>query len=269
MEQQADRYLLVQERVQDLLLLSLLVRNQERLARFVRHQDRAGIGFLKALSLDLTEVDQGEGQPVRQEGAEFLHEIQGEAGPSGPIPVEEPHRRVEPNRLQRRADVVDQECVNEGEQRVDIVQRRPAVPFLEGEVLLLGDDQVVEDTEIDVGGVPLAAAKGVERLVLIQQIEMVAQALHGEAHLIPGHLVRMVPERPLEDRTAVGDLPGQDRPGHVGGGLRVIGTAVLFPAKQDVSGDRPLDACQEAAVLRQKTDADAVLGAETHQKRAA
>ena len=225
--------------------------------------------FLKPLPLNLLEIDQGKSQPVRQKRPEFLHQIEGEAGPAGTVPVEKSHRRVEPHRLQRRADVMDQKRVDEGEQGVDVVQGRPAVPFLEGEVLLLGDDQMVEDAEIDVGGVSLAAAEGVERLVLVEQIEIIAQALHGEGDLICGHLVRMVPERPLEDRPAVGDLSGQDRPGDVGGGLRIVGAAVLLPAQQDISGDRPLHPRQEAAVLRQEADADAVLGAEAHQKGAA
>jgi hypothetical protein len=51
---------------------------------------------------------------------------------------------------------------------------------------------VVEDAEIDVGGVPLATAEGVERLDLLEQIEIIAQSLRREGDFRRGHLVRMV-----------------------------------------------------------------------------
>ena len=269
MEQQADRDLLVEKRVEDLLLFPLLVGDQERLARLVRHQDRAGIGLLKTLVLHLLPVDQGEGQPVRQEGPELLHQVEGEAGSTRPVPVKEAHRRVEAHRLQGRADVMDQERVDEGEQGVDVVQRRPAVPLFEGEVLFLGDDQVVEDIEIDVGGIPFAAPEGVEGLFPVEEVQAVAEALHREGDLIRGHLVRMVPQGPLEDCPAVGDLPRQDRPGDVGGGLGIVGPPVLLSAQENVPGDRSLDPREEPAVLRKEADADAVLGAKAHQERTA
>ena len=120
-EQQANRDFFVQKRVEDLLLLPLLIGDQEGLARFVRHQDRAGIGLLKPLGLDLAQVDQGEGQAVCQEGAKLLHQVEGEAGPAGAVAMEEAHGRVEAHRLQGRADVVDQEGVDEGEQGIDVV----------------------------------------------------------------------------------------------------------------------------------------------------
>ena len=269
MEQQADRDLLIQERMQNLFLFSLLVRDQKSLARLVRHQDRAGLGLLKSFSLDLLSIDQGKRQPVRQKRPEFLHQIEGEAGPAGPVPMKEAHRRVESHRFQSRTDIVNEERVYEREQCIDVIQRRPAVSFLERKILLLGHDQMVENAEIDMGGVPLAAAESVERLILIEQIEIVAQALHGERNLIHGHLIRMVPERPLEDRPVIGYLSGEDRTGDVCGSLGVIGLPVLLPAEEDVPGDRPLDTRQETAMLREEADADTVLRTEAHQEGAA
>ena len=69
--------------------------------------------------------------------------IKREARPPRPVAVQEADRRVEADGLQRRAYVVDQERIDEGQQRVDRIERRPpCAGNREAEVVLLGADQV-------------------------------------------------------------------------------------------------------------------------------
>ena len=60
MEQQTNCDLFFQEWVQDLLLLTFLIGHQDRLACFIRHEDRYRIGLMKSAGLR-------EGQPVQSD----------------------------------------------------------------------------------------------------------------------------------------------------------------------------------------------------------
>ena len=140
MKQRSDRHLLVQKGMDDLLLFPFLISYEHHFAGIVRHQYRAGIGLIKALPLYLTEVDQGKGQPVRQKWPEFLHHVKSEPRPSGTIPVQKSYRRIKPHRFQGRPDIMHKECINEGKQGINVVQRRPAVSLLEGKGVFLCHD---------------------------------------------------------------------------------------------------------------------------------
>ena len=75
--------------------------------------------------------------------------------------MEEADRRVEADGLERRADVVDQERVDEREQGVDGIERWAPAPAVEAEAFLLRPDQVVESAEVDVRRLAFEAAERV------------------------------------------------------------------------------------------------------------
>ena len=234
MKKHPDVDLLIQKGMNDLLMFPLLVSHKHGLTGVVRHQDCTGVAFINALPLYLAQINQGEGQPVCQKGPEFLHHIQSQTWATGTIPVQKSYRRIKPHRLQGRPDVMHKERINEGQQGVDVVQRWPAVPLLKGKSVLLRYYQVIEDAEIDMGGVPLATSENIKRPILIQLLQIVVQALYGKSHLICIQFVRMITERPLENRPAVGNLAGQNRAGHIGGGLWIISLPILLTPQEDI-----------------------------------
>ena len=94
--------------------------------RLVRQQHRAVLQRAEDAGADLAAVDQGQHQPVGQDGAELLQQVERQRRAAGPVAVQEAHRRVEAERLQRRAAVVGEEGVEQREQGVDRVERRAA-----------------------------------------------------------------------------------------------------------------------------------------------
>ena len=93
-----------------------------------------------------------------------------------------------------------QECVNERKEAVDVVKRRPAVPFIEPEGLPLRNDQMIKHTEIDMGRISFDAPQGIQRLSLIEGFEQVIHAKDSIPHFLFLYLVSHGPEAPAEER---------------------------------------------------------------------
>ena len=110
----------------------------------------------------LAAVDQRKGEPVGEHRAQFLHQVEGKAGAAGPVAVQEAHGRIEPDALGRAAAIMGEQRVEEGEQGVDRVERRPARAAMETQCRVGDADQVVEDVEIDIGRLALVAAQRVD-----------------------------------------------------------------------------------------------------------
>jgi hypothetical protein len=77
----------------------------------------------------------------------------------------------------------------------------------------------------------------------------------------------MIPCRPKEDIPGIGDLPQQQKVRHSSAGFRRIRPSVLFPPKEDITGNRTSNLCDEPPILGQKRDGDIVLGAMPEQLR--
>ena len=78
----------------------------------------------------------------------------------------------------------------------------------------------------------------------------------------------MIAQRAFQTPPAVENFASQKHPGD---GQRVLlgaGNAVLLGAKQHIAANRPGHTRQKPAVLRQKAQANAALGACTHELRA-
>ena len=80
----------------------------------------------------------------------------------------------------------------------------------------------------------------------------------------PARIVRLTSSAE-QRRATVLNFGSNDGPGDFQAGGRVIGAPVLFAAQQDVSGDRPLHAGDEATVFREERQRDAAFGAECQQ----
>src|SRR5690349_11452640 len=80
MREQAERRLVLEQGMNDLLLLALLVGAEDDLAARLRQQDASAVALLQVLWLKLLPVDQRQGQPIRYDGAKLLHQVEGKGG---------------------------------------------------------------------------------------------------------------------------------------------------------------------------------------------
>lgn len=269
MEEHADGYAFLKERVADLLLLALLPGDEEGLAAVVVHFDGPGGGRLEALAIDLPEIDQGEDNPVGEEGAELLHEVEGEAGASGPKGMVEAHLRVEADGLERPDGVMGEDCVDEREQGVKVVERWAAAALAHKEALAVTGDEGIEDGEVELGGIALDAAQGIRVGDHRNGLENVAEPVDGLGHGLIGVTFGMIAQGTLEDSAAIGDLAEDEIAGDQQGCLGIVHAPALLAPQQDIAGLRPDDPGQEASMLGEEGEVNTPVGAETHEVRAA
>jgi hypothetical protein len=170
---------------------------------------------------------------------------------------------------------VDQESVDEGEQRVDRIERGAPAAAAEAEALILGADQSVEGAEVDVGRLALQATERVGRLLHSHRALGPARDI-GEAPLGSlerarsryVHAVAVIPQGAADDGALVERLADDQAPDDRRAAVRVVGAAVLLAAQQHVARDRAFDPGEELALLAQEGDRHPLLGAEAEQGRA-
>ncbi|WSI74318.1 hypothetical protein OG599_31880 [Streptomyces sp. NBC_01335] len=117
---------------------------------------------LEVFAADLAAVEQGETEPVGEDGAELLHEVEGECGFSGTQAVEVADVGVEADLFGGSVDEAPEWSVGEGEQGVDRVRGWSAVAVGEGRDALGGAECVGEGGEVGAGGVAFDAHGDVE-----------------------------------------------------------------------------------------------------------
>jgi hypothetical protein len=93
--------------------------------------------------------------------------------------------------------------------------------------------------------------------------------IHRLPHRIGIDFLLMISKRPLQDGATIGDFSGEHIPGHDRRKFRIIGASVLFPAKQDVAGNRPLNPRQERPRSDKKLMQTLFSAQKSHQIRAA
>jgi len=130
---------------------------------------------------------------------------------------------------------MDQHGVQKRQQAVDVIQWRAAVASLEPEAVLLAGDEVVENAEITAGSFTFKASYGIQFLRGIQSPQSTTERRHGAFDVRLRNLVAMVPQRALQNCTAVGDLPDQNGLCHGRGKFRRIRPPILLTSQQDVT----------------------------------
>jgi hypothetical protein len=106
---------------------------------------------------------------------------------------------------------VHKKGVYEREKTVDVVQGWSAVSLIEMKGLFLREDQMIKHIEIDMGSISLNPAQSIQGLLLIEEIQQVTQPHDCVSHFLFINFTRMVPERSLQDSSAIGDLSGENR----------------------------------------------------------
>ena len=82
---------------------------------------------------------------------------------AGALPVQEPHRGVESDRLQRRAAIMYQQRIEKRQQRINRVERRPARAAGEREGRIVASYQIAEYPVVCSCGLTLDSAQSVRR----------------------------------------------------------------------------------------------------------
>src|SRR5437016_5933731 len=113
MPEEPERRALADERMSALIALALLPCCDNGPPRGVVHHDPTAVELAEPLGAQLSTVYQGKGQPVGEDGAKFLHQIEREARPARAVAVEITDLGVEPLGFQRAADVMRQQCIEE------------------------------------------------------------------------------------------------------------------------------------------------------------
>ncbi len=108
---EAERRGFVQKGVTPFLLLALLPCRQDRAAAVVGEQHRAAIAGLEIARPQLVAVEQRKRKPVRKDGTQFLHQIEREAWPSRPVPMQEADSGIEAHALSGAAAIMSQQRI--------------------------------------------------------------------------------------------------------------------------------------------------------------
>lgn len=113
MGQKADCHFFLEERMGHLIAFSLLPCGQHNFSRIVFEKNTTGILGSEIRALDLSAVEKRKCSPIGEEGAKFLHEIEGERRPSGSVAVKEAALRVEAAGFEGGPAIVHEEAVEE------------------------------------------------------------------------------------------------------------------------------------------------------------
>ena len=256
----------LQHGVVDFLLLAVLPRGDDDFAAFVVEQHRAALALVKVLGLDLRPVDQGEGEPVGQRGAEFFHKVEGQRGTAGAYRVQEPKLGVQPDGFQRGAAIPCCQCVKEGEQGVESVARRAAVAGVKREVaanLRFHDHR--QGGKVTGRRFPLQAAKLVKVGCQGDFAHLAGDMLGGLDEGFPAFWLVAFPCPAHQQLAAVAKLARGGGFGEFKAKRGVVGGAVLGLAQQDVAADRPFQPGTETARVGEPDDGLAVFGASPQQ----
>ena len=106
MRQKPDGCLLIQERVIDFILFAFLPSGEDFLAGIVLEKNGTIFLGIEVLGSYLLAVEEGKRRAVGQKSSELFHEIEGQRGTAGAIPVEEAALGVETAGFQRTATIV-------------------------------------------------------------------------------------------------------------------------------------------------------------------
>src|SRR3989304_6361136 len=141
----------------DFLLLSLLISHQHFLSCWIIHCASAAFCFAETLPSDLLSVYERKHDAVGKNRTKLFHQIKSKAGPTWSVTVQKPDCWVEAYRFQCGGDVVCHKSVNEGKQRIHVIERRPATSFPEEKISLLGSDKMIEYFKVSSRRVSLAS----------------------------------------------------------------------------------------------------------------
>ena len=213
---------------------------------------------------DLFSVEEGNSESICEEGAEFFHKVEGEAGAAGAVSVEEADLGVEAGGDEGGGTVVCEEGVEEGEEGVGGIRWRAADAAWEGDAG--GRKKMCIDGESACGGISFKASKSVEVWGWrgLDACDDDGELVGGGVEVLCG--LGAFACTAAEDGAGVGDFGEEEPRGEACGGGGVEAGSVLSAAEEDVAGGIALDAGKEGTVFGEAGDRDGVVGAMTHEE---
>src|SRR5262249_4344805 len=125
-------------------LFAFLPRCNDGAAPLVDKHDSSALTFLEISGGDLAPVDERQRKPVSEDRAEFFLQIQSKRRAARAHCMQKTELRIQPGSFACRAAVIHQHSIEEGNQRIETVQRWPAATPVERErgACLRFDDEV-------------------------------------------------------------------------------------------------------------------------------
>src|ERR1041384_1926269 len=189
-------------------------------------------------------------------------------GRPGRARVENPAWGVEPRRFARGPRVMPEHGIEEREQGVYGIERRPAIPIGEFERIALHRYQVTENAEIEIGALPFDAPDEVEIPRLLYLTNGMRKAPGGRLDLGAARAIGIVARTPLQHRPGIRDLAGDNVARNGGASEKIVGPSVLLTTQQNIARRVSQDPGQEHPLLAQERDGNPLLGALVHEPRA-
>lgn len=121
--QQTDGCFLVEKRMGDLILFALLPSGEDFFSGIVLHKNGSVFFVVEVLAGNLLAVDQRERGAVGKEGPEFFHEIESQRRAAGTVAVEKTALGIETAGFQGTSAFVCEQCIEEGKESIDRVER--------------------------------------------------------------------------------------------------------------------------------------------------
>src|SRR5690606_11531955 len=153
--------------------------------------------------------------------------------------MEETDLWIEPHSLSSRDAIVEQQGIEERQQRVDPADRRAPYAPAEPKLLAVGADKPAEHLEVGARRLAFEAADLLRVVAVFQPPQNVRQAVGSLAECHAVRLVARFPRAAQEQLAAVLELAGNDVAADRSGLLWIRESFMLGAAQQDVAAGRP------------------------------
>jgi hypothetical protein len=180
--------------------------------------------------------------------------------------MEVAHLRIESNPLERRCTLSSQQCVEERQDRVGAITRRPPRAAIGCKGGAVAPDHGPKHPKVESRRLALDSPNLIHRSAAAQTIQALSQVSgrgRQRGALVRGRRLARGAQKHL---AAVLDLPSHDVPSDPRRVRAIRQHQVLRPAEQHVSSHRALHPGLEAATAIQPDDAAPILGAAVDQK---
>ena len=175
-------------------------------------------------------------------------------------------RRIKPHRLACAATLMAQQRIDERQQRIHRIARRPPRPLRQAEAGFQVQ-QRVKRRKIDPRRLPFIAANAVSGIGLGHAFFDARQSLNCLRRAPIAVIIRMIPHVALQNHPRVADFRRHDAADDFAAFVRIVGDPILLAAQQHVPALRPVDLREKMVAFRQKRNRDIVLCAERHRLR--
>lgn len=258
--EEAQRDLPIKQVMREHVLFALLVGMKQEAATIVGERDLPAQSGLEMFSLKLLAIEEGESEPIGDDGPELLHQVEGEGGAARAECVQEADLWIQANALKGGLALRAQQCVQKREDGIRGVARGVFCSSSRGESTSIDPDQAWHRGKVGAGGLALGAASLIERLRTSQPLKRCGEAISRLSKLCCVFDAGRFASAAEQNLAAVLDLAGNHLASD-GHGARIIRESeVLRASEEHVAAHASFDAGAEPAPPIEPDDALPVFG---------